>query len=307
MPEVDELRFAGLADEVAFLATCLQAGTLDEARLQVAVLCGHPAAAALWRATGRTGSSRIKRRATVLVRRLYTVSPQWGTAAATEALRAALRWTSPSIADAGRANAGITLENLETALGQDTVEAFWQAIPYSQPENEPYWALEKAAVALWRSVLTPSPEWVDACVVLCLKGWQETHFPIVDALDGDRELFWAISEALTAEALGYRPASWRRPPGKAARWRIWQEEGGGHGDLYELEKTTYFHVVDWQRKTVAVTFTQEMSADFDGGLWTNYSYGGVKAVTVMPSGKLRVRYWSGTEEVLDPGAGSPSP
>jgi hypothetical protein len=291
-----------LEAEAAALQAALQSETLDLERLQVAAICGHPASRALWQRLGHaTGDRSGKRRASDLIQRLFVLAPAWGLAGGREALRQVLHWLAAAVSDRGRRGADVLLQALLDAGHQpERIQAAWQALPYAGVDGEPFWALEKAAVLLWRATLTGTADQAIACVGQGLQGLQDAHFPIRDTAEGDTELGWAIVERLAAEALGYQPRSWRRPLGKASRWRIWEEAGDSHGDLYELERTTYFRVLDWQTKTVIATYSEEMSASYDGVSWADYTYGGVKAITVSPTGLLLVHQWSGDVIRVDP-------
>jgi hypothetical protein len=74
--------------------------------------------------------------------------------------------------------------------------------------------------------------------------------------------------------------------------------GSAHGDLCELEQTTYWHVMDWQTMTVVRTLTGGMSARLAGGLWADHAFGGVQDVTVSPSGQIQVHDETGRVETL---------
>ena len=88
-----------------------------------------------------------------------------------------------------------------------------------------------------------------------------------------------------------------QPP--ATRYEVQVEEGAGHGDLYELEQTTYYRVIDTRSQSVVLTFEGELSASFSGGQWTDYAYGGVCEVSVAPDEQaVRVKYYGGREETV---------
>ncbi len=77
------------------------------------------------------------------------------------------------------------------------------------------------------------------------------------------------------------------------------KKGGGHGGLYELEETTYFHVIDTRTQEVVLTFEGEMSASLSTstGQWDDYAYGGVRAVSIAPDEQFAiVQYFGGREE-----------
>lgn len=89
------------------------------------------------------------------------------------------------------------------------------------------------------------------------------------------------------------------------RYEIQIQEGPPHGGLYELEQTTYFHVVDVDTQAVVLTFRGEMEASLspDTGLWDDYRFSGVRDLTLAPEQRsVLVRYYDGHEEtVLLPG------
>lgn len=70
----------------------------------------------------------------------------------------------------------------------------------------------------------------------------------------------------------------------AGRFRVVVEEGPPHGGLYELEQTTYYHVLDTHSGDVIMTFSGEMVAGLsqDTGMWEDYSYSGVREVAIAP-------------------------
>ena len=87
----------------------------------------------------------------------------------------------------------------------------------------------------------------------------------------------------------------------APRFRVQVVEGAGHGDLYELEQSTYFHVVDTRTEQIVLTFEGSMSASMSRstGQWDDYTYGGVRQVTIAPDqGSVRVMYYGEHEETV---------
>ena len=85
----------------------------------------------------------------------------------------------------------------------------------------------------------------------------------------------------------------------ARRFEVQVEEGGGHGDLYELEKTTYYHVIDTRTQEIVLTFEGEKSTSLSRstGQWDDFQYGGVREVTVaLDEQSVLVKYYSGREE-----------
>jgi hypothetical protein len=83
------------------------------------------------------------------------------------------------------------------------------------------------------------------------------------------------------------------------RFRVEIEEGPAHGDLYELEQTTYFQVIDRVAGAAVMTFEGEMSARLDGGVWSDHQYSGVRDVAIMPDQRfVRVSFHDGREETI---------
>lgn len=78
------------------------------------------------------------------------------------------------------------------------------------------------------------------------------------------------------------------------------EAGPGHGDLYELEQTTYYHIVDAHTGEIVLTFAGELSAGLsrDTGQWEDYEYGGVCEVILAADAPVAlVRYYDGHAEM----------
>jgi len=85
------------------------------------------------------------------------------------------------------------------------------------------------------------------------------------------------------------------------RYVVVIREGPPHGDLYELEQTIYFHVVDTETDEVVLRFQGEMRAALStaSGLWDNYDFAGVCDATLAPDGEsVIVRTYGGGEEVV---------
>jgi hypothetical protein len=85
------------------------------------------------------------------------------------------------------------------------------------------------------------------------------------------------------------------------RFQVVVEEGPPHGDLYELEQTTYYHVVDTHSGEVVMTFEGELQASLsrDTGMWDDYACSGVNGVAIAPDGEsVIVRGCDGREEVV---------
>jgi hypothetical protein len=87
------------------------------------------------------------------------------------------------------------------------------------------------------------------------------------------------------------------PKATRPRFKVELEEGPSHGDLYELEQTTFFRVIDTRTGKVVLAFEGEMSARLDGGLWSDHQFSGARAVTLAPDERsVRVVYHDGREE-----------
>ena len=85
------------------------------------------------------------------------------------------------------------------------------------------------------------------------------------------------------------------------RYEIQVQEGPPHGDLYELEQTTYHRVVDIDTQEVVLTFRSEMEANLstDTGLWDDYHFSGVRDVILAPDQRsVIVHYYDGREEAV---------
>lgn len=85
------------------------------------------------------------------------------------------------------------------------------------------------------------------------------------------------------------------------RFEVVAEEGVPRGDLYELEQTTYYHVVDRQTGWIVLTFEGrlESSLSTDTGLWDDYRVSGVGEVCISPDERsVVVKYCNGREETV---------
>lgn len=83
------------------------------------------------------------------------------------------------------------------------------------------------------------------------------------------------------------------------RYRVLVEEGPPRGDLYELEQTTTFRVVDARSNAVMLAFEGCFSARLsaDTGLWADEAYTGALSVALMPDeSAVIVRWADGREE-----------
>jgi hypothetical protein len=78
-------------------------------------------------------------------------------------------------------------------------------------------------------------------------------------------------------------------------------EGLPHGDLYELEQTTTYHIVDRHSNEVVMTFECRMEASLstDTGMWEDYRFSGACEVSLTPDGQsVIVKYYGGHEEAV---------
>ena len=88
---------------------------------------------------------------------------------------------------------------------------------------------------------------------------------------------------------------------RAGRFEVVIEEGPPHGDLYELEQTTYYRIVDTRSQEVVMTFQGDMEASLsrDDGMWTDHRFSGVHEVALAPDGQsVVVKYCDGHEETV---------
>jgi hypothetical protein len=71
------------------------------------------------------------------------------------------------------------------------------------------------------------------------------------------------------------------------RYEVRTEDGPAQDGLYELEQTTYYHVVDLQSNEVVMTFESQISATPGAGGqgWADYQHSGVSSVTIAPDGQ----------------------
>jgi hypothetical protein len=85
----------------------------------------------------------------------------------------------------------------------------------------------------------------------------------------------------------------------AGRFEILVDEGVPRGDLYDLEQSTYYRVVDRLLNQVLMTFEgrTEASLSRETGLWDEYRFFGVQEVNLAPDEKsVCVKYHDGREE-----------
>jgi hypothetical protein len=79
------------------------------------------------------------------------------------------------------------------------------------------------------------------------------------------------------------------------------EEAPPRGDLYELDRTTWHHVVDTRSGEVVMMFRGELQASLsrDTGLWDNYTCSCASSVVISPDGEsVIVTGCDGREEIL---------
>ena len=116
----------------------------------------------------------------------------------------------------------------------------------------------------------------------CVKALLAGDYPFRDESDVEEELRWVICENLVPWALD-GPVEVARPPLPAGdRHRVMVLEGPAHGDLYELEKNYFFHVLDWASKRSVMIFEGESYQRMDGphGGWGDPLLTGVSRVEI---------------------------
>jgi hypothetical protein len=82
------------------------------------------------------------------------------------------------------------------------------------------------------------------------------------------------------------------------RFEVVVEEGPPRGDLYELEQTTYYRVVDRRSGQVVVTFEGQMEASLSTttGMWEDSRLSGVAEVSIAPDEQtVVIKYHDGGE------------
>jgi hypothetical protein len=74
---------------------------------------------------------------------------------------------------------------------------------------------------------------------------------------------------------------------RSRRFQVVTEEDPPHGDLYELEQTTTYRVVDTRTGQTVMTFWGEMRASLSrtSGMWDDYNCSGVREVAIAPDGE----------------------
>jgi hypothetical protein len=88
---------------------------------------------------------------------------------------------------------------------------------------------------------------------------------------------------------------------RPVRFRVVVQEGSPHGNLYELEYTTYYHVVDARSGEIVMTFQGETQASLSrsNGMWDDYTGSGVCEVTIAPDEEsVIVRDCDGRTEIV---------
>jgi hypothetical protein len=85
------------------------------------------------------------------------------------------------------------------------------------------------------------------------------------------------------------------------RFRVVIEKAPARGDLYELEQTTCYHIVDTRSGEVVMTFRGDLRASLsrDTGLWDEYACSGASNVAIAPDEEsVIVTNCDGQEEIL---------
>jgi hypothetical protein len=88
---------------------------------------------------------------------------------------------------------------------------------------------------------------------------------------------------------------------QTGRFEVVVERGSPHGDLYELEQTIYYQVVDRQSHEIVMTFECEMEASLSTttGMWDDHRFSGVCEVSIAPDERwVVVQYCDGREEMV---------
>jgi hypothetical protein len=91
------------------------------------------------------------------------------------------------------------------------------------------------------------------------------------------------------------------------RYEVRTVQGSARGDLFELEQTSYFHVVDLFEDKIILTFREDVEASLskDNGLWTDYHYSGVCEVVISADEQTAlVKYHDGNRKFFTIPAGS---
>ncbi len=83
---------------------------------------------------------------------------------------------------------------------------------------------------------------------------------------------------------------------KNNRYRIEKEDGNAHGDLYEMEITTYFYVIDNLTNTAVMTFTGEYFTTLGDNGWNDGNYSGVTDVKISEDGLSVLVFKVGSKE-----------
>jgi len=85
------------------------------------------------------------------------------------------------------------------------------------------------------------------------------------------------------------------------RFKVVVEEGVPRGGLYELEQTTYFHVVDRHTDQTVLTFEGRLDASLstETGLWDDYRISGVSEISIAEDDRsVLALYCDGREETV---------
>jgi hypothetical protein len=86
-----------------------------------------------------------------------------------------------------------------------------------------------------------------------------------------------------------------------SRFEVVVEQGSPRGDLYELEQKTTHQVVDTHSKQIILVFESLMEASLsrDTGMWDDYRFTGVSAVSIAPDEQsVIVEYHDGLVETV---------
>ena len=85
------------------------------------------------------------------------------------------------------------------------------------------------------------------------------------------------------------------------RFEVVVEEGVPRGNLYELEQTTYYLVIDRHSGQTVLTIEGRLDATLstDTGLWGDYRLSGVREISIAEDDRsILAKYYDGREETV---------
>ena len=83
------------------------------------------------------------------------------------------------------------------------------------------------------------------------------------------------------------------------RYEVVEAQAHSRGELYELEQTTTYHVLDMHTGEIVMAFASRMEASLsrDNGQWDDIHFSGVSEVSITADGySVMVKYHDGREE-----------